>query len=231
MLDSTTRPMKDALLAPLARGPVGRVHPLVVSGLGLVASIGAAVAAWQGAIVLSIALWILGRTLDGLDGVLARTQGRQSDLGGLLDFLFDTIGYVAVPLGIAAAVGTQTTWIVTAVLLGTFYLNAVSLGHVAAVLEKRALGAAASGSPTSTVLPRGLIEGTETVLFFTVALAVPSSAWIVWSVMAAAVVVTVAERTRWIARRLAADTAKDGHPSNENSAEVTDLRPGRRNAA
>ena len=88
MLDSTTRPMKDALLAPLARGPVGRVHPLVVSGLGLVASIGAAVAAWQGAIVLSIALWILGRTLDGLDGVLARTQGRQSDLGGLLDFLF-----------------------------------------------------------------------------------------------------------------------------------------------
>ena len=55
---------------------------------------------------------------------------------------------------------------------------------------------------TSTILPRGLIEGTETIVFFTLALAAPSIAWIVWTAMAVAVVCTVAERTRWIARQL-----------------------------
>ena len=44
-------------------------------------------------------------------------------------------------------------------------------------------------------------------MFFTVALAVPSSAWIVWIVMAAAVVLTVVERTRWISRQLASEDA------------------------
>jgi phosphatidylglycerophosphate synthase len=205
MLDSTLRPLKDSLLAPLARGPLRNVPPIVVSLAALGASLGAAVAAWQGAIVASVALWLLGRALDGLDGVVARVNGRQSDLGGLYDFLFDTIGYAAIPLGLAAGVNTTATWIATAVVLSTFYLNAVSLGHVAAMLEKRSLGAAQTGAATSTILPRGLVEGTETVIFFTVALALPASAWIVWTVMAAAVSITVIERTRWIARRLGTD--------------------------
>ena len=202
MLDSTLRPVKDAVLTPISRGPFAQVHPLAVSAAALGASLGAAVAAWQGAVALSVLLWLAGRVLDGLDGALARATGRQSDLGGLLDFLFDTIGYAAIPLGLALGAGSDTLWIATAVVLATFYLNAVSLGHVAAVLEKRALGAAASGESTTTTMPRGLVEGTETIVFFSLALALPSLAWAVWSVMAVAVVVTVLERTGWIARRL-----------------------------
>ncbi len=208
MFDSTLRPVKDAALSPFAAGPASRLHPLTVSVAGLGVSLAAAVAAWRGAVVLSVALWLLGRLLDGFDGTLARATGRQSDLGGLLDFLFDTVGYLAVPLGLALAVDDRTTWITTAVVLATFYLNAVSLGQVAAVLEKRARGAAASGAPTSTVLPRGLVEGTETIVFFTIALAVPSLAWLVWSAMAVAVVATVVERTWWIRHHLRAGAAK-----------------------
>ena len=81
-------------------------------------------------------------------------SGRSSDIGGLLDFVFDTIGYAAVPLGLAFGIDDRGTWIATAVLLATFYLNAVSLGYVAALLEKRSLGAVAQGQPTSAVLPR-----------------------------------------------------------------------------
>ena len=224
MLDSTLRPVKDTLLAPVANGPLRGVSPFAVSIAALAASIGAAFAAWQGLIVASIGLWLLGRTLDGLDGLLARTHGRQSDLGGLYDFLFDTIGYVAVPIGIAAGVDNRATWIATAIVLGSFYLNAVSLGHVAAVLEKRALGASGSGEPTSTTLPRGLIEGTETIVFFTVALAVPTGAWIVWVVMAAAGGLTVVERTHWVTRRLA-------DLDRPTPSRVTPLPTGRRNAA
>lgn len=202
MLDSTLRPVKDAVFAPLLSGPVARVHPTALSVFGLIASVAAAAAAWRGAIALAVTLWLLGRVFDGLDGAIARSTGRQSDLGGLLDFLFDTVGYLLIPLGIAAGVDDRTTWIATAVVLATFYLNAVSLGHVAAVLEKRSAGRPDDDRVTSTVLPRGLIEGTETIVVFTVALAVPSAAWVVWSVMAIAVVVTVVERTRWIAGRL-----------------------------
>ncbi|MEM1335676.1 MAG: CDP-alcohol phosphatidyltransferase family protein, partial [Actinomycetota bacterium] len=102
MLDSTLRPVKDRLLAPVATGAPVWIHPIAVSAIGLAASLGAAVAAWRGAIVASVGLWLLGRLLDGVDGAIARASGRQSDLGGLLDFLFDTVGYAAVPIGIAA---------------------------------------------------------------------------------------------------------------------------------
>lgn len=218
MLDSTLRPVKDALFAPLASGPLRSVPPIAVSLAALGASLAAAAAAWQGAVVISVVLWLLGRTLDGLDGVVARVNGRQSDLGGIYDFLFDTIGYAAVPIGLAAGVDTRALWIATAVVLATFYINAVSLGHVASNLEKRSLGAAATGEATSTILPRSLIEGSETVLFFAVALAVPASAWIVWTVMAVAVVLTVAERTRWASRTLADVAVAEVHVDSSPKA-------------
>ena len=202
MLDSALRPVKDAALGPIVSGPLARVHPTALSVLGLLSSVGAAAAAWRGSVALAISLWLIGRVLDGLDGAVARSTGRQSDLGGLLDFLFDTVGYALIPLGIAAGVDDRVTWIATAVVLGSFYLNAVSLGHVAAVLEKRGTAAPPHARITSTVLPRGLVEGTETIVFFTLALAFPAIAWTVWMVMAIAVVVTVIERTRWIAGQL-----------------------------
>ena len=200
MLDSTMRPVKDRLLAPVARTPLGRVHPVAITALGLGCSIGAAVAAWQQLTLVAVGLWLAGRVADGLDGLVARSTGRASDVGGLIDFVADTIGYALIPLGIAFGVDDRSTWIITAVLLATFYLNAVSLGSVAALLEKRSLGAAASGQATSTTLPRGLIEGTETIVFFTLALAVPDAAGVIWAVMAVAVVVTALERVRWAAR-------------------------------
>jgi phosphatidylglycerophosphate synthase len=194
MLDSTMRPVKDRLLAPVARTPIGRLHPVAISIVGLAASIAAAVAAWQGIPVLAVVLWLFGRLADGLDGLAARASGRSSDIGGLLDFVFDTIGYAVIPLGLAFGIDDRGTWIATAVLLATFYLNAVTLGYGASLLEKRGL---ASESPTSAVLPRGLVEGTETIVFFTLALAFTSATATIWWVMAAAVMVTAIERVRW----------------------------------
>jgi phosphatidylglycerophosphate synthase len=223
MLDSAMRPVKDRLLAPVARTPIGRLPPVTISVVGLAASIGAALAAWQSIPVLAVALWLFGRVADGLDGAVARASGRSSDIGGLLDFVFDTIGYAVIPLGIAFGIDERGTWIATAVLLATFYLNAVSLGYVAALLEKRghppgssakcepssaeprstahvsAHGRSATerASPTSAVLPRGLVEGTETIVFFTLALAFTAAAATIWWVMAVAVLITALERVRW----------------------------------
>ena len=202
MLDSALRPVKDRLLAPLTKTAIVRVHPAVISVVGLLLSLGAAVAASQRLVVVAVIAWLAGRLADGLDGLAARSSGRESDLGGLLDFTFDTIGYAAIPIGVAFGVDTRAGWIVTAVLLAAFYLNSVSLGYVAALLEKRGLDAATQRRATSAVLPRGLVEGTETIVFFTLALAfIDASPWI-WSVMAALVALTAVERVRWTAKGL-----------------------------
>ena len=193
MLDGPLRPAKDRLLGPLIRGPLGAVPPMALSAVALFAALGAATAAWQQAPAPAVALWLISRVADGLDGAVARHQGVASDRGGLVDMVFDTIGYAVIPLGIAAGLDTQAAWITAAVLLATFYVNAMSWTYVAALLEKRG----STGSVTSITMPRGLVEGTETIVFFTLALAIPAAAVWVWGVMAAAVAVTVVERMWW----------------------------------
>lgn len=202
MLDATLRPVKDRVLSPLVRTPLGNVHPTVLSTIGLALTLGAAVAASQRVAAAAVVLWLLGRVADGLDGLAAREKGRSSDVGGLVDFVFDTIGYASIPIGLAVGIDTRTGWIVTAVLLASFYLNAVSLGHVAALLEKRGRGARMRGESTSATMPRGLVEGTETIVFFSLALALIDTAPVIWSVMATLVVITALERVRWAAGQL-----------------------------
>jgi len=43
-----------------------------------------------------------GVALDKLDGIVARTVGRQTELGRRLDMAFDTFGFVVAPLGSGA---------------------------------------------------------------------------------------------------------------------------------
>ena len=197
MLDGPLRPAKDRLLDPLTRGPLRAVPPMAMSVLALAAALAAAVAAWQQLAAAAVMLWLISRIADGLDGALARHQEVASDAGGLVDIVFDTIGYAAIPLGVAAGVDTRAAWVTVAVLLATFYVNAVSWTYLAALLEKRNAGATALGASTSTVMPRGLVEGTETIVFFAVALAWQDAAIAVLATMAAAVAITVAERMWW----------------------------------
>ena len=147
--------------------------------------------------LLAVSLWLVSRVADGLDGAVARHRGVAGDRGALVDIVFDTIGYAVIPIGIAVGIGSQTAWIIVAVLLATFYVNAVSWTYLAALLEKRHAGAAATGASTSTIMPRGLVEGSETIVFFTVALAWSGGAVGVLAAMAGAVGITVAERLWW----------------------------------
>lgn len=165
---------------------------MLLTAIGLLATLAAAVAAWRGAVTLSVLLWLFGRLCDGIDGVVARLRHRSTEVGAALDITADAIGYAAIPLGIAFAVGTRATWIATAVVLAAFYVNAMSLGYVAAVLERRR--ARQEHELTAVAVPAGIVEGTETIVLFTVALAVPARAAWVWWAMAVLVVLTAGER-------------------------------------
>lgn len=192
MLDHRARPVAQRLLAPIATALPISANALTVIGLliGLLAAIAAGATLWPVALVL----WLLNRLLDGLDGFVARGRGQQSDFGGYLDILADVTIYAALPLGIAVGLDERSAWIAAAVLLATFYMNATSWLFLSALQEKRLQGATASGETTSVTMPTGLIEGTETILFFALMLVVPSLAvWLMW-IMAAGVLLTVIAR-------------------------------------
>lgn len=194
MLDSYLRPLKDRLAEPIARVMPPMVTPTALTGVSLVAGLGAGASASQEYFLVALVLWWLSRIADGLDGPLARLRGTSSDLGGYLDQLADTVVYAAVPLGLAFAIDERTTWIACSVLLATFYLNTVSWAYLSALLEKRRAAQRSGRSPTSITMPSGLVEGAETIVIYTVMLAAPS--WrpeLMW-VMACLVGATVVQR-------------------------------------
>jgi phosphatidylglycerophosphate synthase len=202
MVDKVLREPKELVLRPLVRGPVRRIHPIAMTAVAAVAGIGAALAAAQGAYGAALLLWALNRVLDGLDGTLARVSGRQSDLGAYLDIVADHLVYAAIVLGLAFAAGTADALGAVAVLLASFYINGATWMYLAALLEKRRAGAAARGELTSITMPGGLIEGAETILFYTLFLLLPGALVPLFWLMAALVFITAGQRLLWARRAL-----------------------------
>lgn len=202
MFDDFLRRLKDWWFAPLARALGGGVTPMMVTLAAFVAGVATAWAVVLGANWLALALWILNRTLDGLDGTLARVQGRQSDFGGYVDIVLDFVVYALVPLAMVVAAGDARLAMAGAFLEATFFVNAASWMYLSAILERRDRGAAATGELTTVTMPPGIVAGTETLLLY--------AAFIVWPgwraegfvVMGVLVLVNVLQRLWWGRRHL-----------------------------
>lgn len=202
MLDLRLRPLKERLLEPTAARLARRVSANALTGIALVVTLGAAALAAAGQPVAAVAAWLVGRLLDGLDGPVARHRGAASDFGGYLDMVADTIGYAAVPIGVAVGIDERSAWISVSVLLGAFFINTISWSYLSAVLEKRGAGASATGEMTAITMPPALVEGTETIVLFSLFIAFPR--WSTWlfAVMSALVAVNVVQRVAWARRNL-----------------------------
>jgi phosphatidylglycerophosphate synthase len=202
LLDAPLRTVKDRVLEPVARALGRAVHPNAVSLTAFAVGLGAAWMAYRGSFGAALALWLLNRTLDGLDGVLARVQLRQSDFGAYLDILCDFAIYALIP--VALAVGSATAGALGAALylMASFYVNAASWMYLSAVLERRGRGVAATGERTGVTMPEGLIGGTETIVLYSLFFLVPRFVVPVFTLMTVLVLATVAQRVAWAARRL-----------------------------
>jgi len=194
VFDLRLRHVKERAVSPLVDRMPRAVTPRLLTLTGFILCVAAAAAAWQVWSAIAVACWLACRTLDGLDGAVARHRGTASDLGGYGDVLLDSVGYAMNPLGVAFGADDPTTWTVTAVLIATFYVNSASWLMLSALLEKRAHGTVERGESTSVTMPAGLIEGAETVVIFTVALAVPSIAVWCFGAMAIGVAISVIQR-------------------------------------
>ena len=183
VFDERLRPTKHRVLAPLVDSVV-HVPPVVLTVLGLVLGLVAALAAaltlWWPALLLFAG----NRIADGLDGEVARAGSTATDRGGYDDIVVDTVVYSAIPIGAAAGSDLDHIWIVVSLLLASFYVNTVTWTYLSALFEKRG----SSGSQfTAVAMPVGLVEGTETVVFFALMLAIPSRLDWIMGAMAAAV--------------------------------------------
>lgn len=201
MLDWTLRVVKEQVLAPLA-GTCGHIHPNVVTLASGVLGLVCAYLVSVGETRAALWAWAGNRVLDGLDGVIARRFGKATAFGGYLDILVDFTVYAAVPCGIAAHRNDTDVFFALSLLLSTYFVNAASLFHLSALLERRAQGAAANRELTSVTMPPALIEGTETAVLYFAFIALPHHASTVFVLFAAAVALTTAQRLLWAYRHL-----------------------------
>lgn len=202
MIDKLLREPKEVALTPIALTLPRTIQPLTLTLAALGVGLAAAAAIWQQAYGLGLALWAVNRVLDGLDGTLARVQRRQSDLGGYIDILADTAIYALIPAALVLGRPSTAGWVSLVALLSSFYLNGASWMYLAALLEKRGQGGQVSGELTTITMPSGLIEGAETVLFYTLFLLLPHAAVALFWAMALLVVVTIGQRLVWARRHL-----------------------------
>jgi phosphatidylglycerophosphate synthase len=164
MLDGWTKARIDPLMDGLARHVAGLgISANQVTVAGWIVGLLAAFAIAFGYFVLGLALFLLNRLCDGLDGAVARLKG-PTDLGGYLDIVLDFAIYGAVPIGFILADPSGNA-LAGAVLLVSFYVNGASFLAYSAVAARRGMETSARGSKT-LYFTTGLAEGTETVLFF-----------------------------------------------------------------
>jgi phosphatidylglycerophosphate synthase len=180
MLDAAARKVIDPPLNAAGR----RVAALgigadTVTILGLVIGLFAAILIALGQPLLALVPLLLSRLADGLDGAIARAT-EKTDFGGYLDITSDFLFYGAVPLGFVLS-DPGANGVAGAFLLASFYFNGTSFLGYAILAERHGIKTTAQGVK-SLYFSNGLLEGTETILFFVLICLFPSAfaplAWI-----------------------------------------------------
>jgi phosphatidylglycerophosphate synthase len=160
--------------APVARMARSGITPdaLTWTGFGV-----ALVAAWlvaRGQPLLGIAVWLVSRIIDGVDGLLAREANRTTLYGGYLDITLDMGAYSAMAVGFAASMPElQGRW------------GLVLVGYVLAITTTLALSSLAEradrqlGGNRSLQFTPGLAEAGETTAVYVAIAVLPVCArWI-----------------------------------------------------
>jgi phosphatidylglycerophosphate synthase len=163
MLDRLARRLIDPWLEAPARRIAGfGVSANAVTFAGFVVGIAGCVAIGVGQYLVGLACILANRVADGLDGSVAR-QSRSTDVGGFLDFVLDVIFYGGVPL--AFAIAQPAAVLPASFLIYSFMGTTGSFLAYAVISAKRGM-TSDHGGRKSFFYSAGLMEGTETVIFF-----------------------------------------------------------------
>lgn len=193
MLDATLRPVFDPPLNAAGAGLARRgISADTVTAAGLVTGLLCAFAVamqWYGT---ALVLLLLNRVLDGLDGAVARATA-PTDSGGYFDIVVDYVFYAGVPLAFAVADPARNA-LPAAALLAGFCLTATGFLAFAIIAAKRGLESDAQGRK-SFFYSTGLVEGSETIIFFVLMMLLPDWFPYIAGLFAVLCVVTAVQRT------------------------------------
>lgn len=164
MLDGAAKRMIDPALTALGNALAARgVGANAVTIAGFLLAVAAALSIWAQWFLTGLAIILLSRLCDGLDGAVARAT-RKTDFGGYLDIVLDFGFYGIMPLAFALA-DPGANAVAAAVLLLSFYVNGASFLAFATLAQKRGLDGEARG-PKSFFFSTGLAEAGETLAAF-----------------------------------------------------------------
>ena len=139
-----------------------RANQVTLIGLGLGLLAAGLIGLGQSTCLALIPL-LASRVADGLDGAVARAS-KITDFGGYLDIVCDFIFYGAIAFAFVLRDPTANG-IAGAFLLMSFYANGASFLSFAILAAKRGLKTETRGVK-SLYFTAGLLEGTETIVFF-----------------------------------------------------------------
>jgi phosphatidylglycerophosphate synthase len=163
MFDARLRPLIDPPLNAMGRALARRgIGANAVTLAGLVPALAASFAIAHHHYLAGLAIILLNRLLDGLDGAVARASGL-TDFGGYLDTLADYVFYVAVPVGFGLA-ATENT-VAAMLLIASFTLTCASFLVFAAIAARRGEESTKHGVK-SFFYSTGVAEGAETIAVF-----------------------------------------------------------------
>ncbi|WP_163270387.1 CDP-alcohol phosphatidyltransferase family protein [Chelativorans alearense] len=185
------RRLEPVLAALAARLAAVGVSPNAATALSLMAGLSAGAAIATGHFWTGLALIILSRLGDGLDGALARIRG-STDFGGYIDIVFDFAYYGIIPLGFVLY-DPGANGVAGAFLLFAFYVNGASFLAYAVLAEKRRMKTLERGEK-SFFFTTGLAEAGETLIAFALACLFPRWFPLIAYVFAAITLYTAAAR-------------------------------------
>jgi phosphatidylglycerophosphate synthase len=154
------KPGLDRAAALLVRAGVGAD---AITWAGFAIGVGAALAIAQRQFELGLALLLVSRLADGLDGAVARLTV-PTDRGAFLDITLDFLFYASIPLAFAFA-DPDANALAAAVLLAAFVGTGSGFLAYAVMAERRQLASKTFPSKGIFYLG-GLTEATETIACF-----------------------------------------------------------------
>ncbi|WP_010586769.1 CDP-alcohol phosphatidyltransferase family protein [Schlesneria paludicola] len=171
MLDRPVRrlidPWLDLLAGMLA---AARIPADAITVIGFVLGMLGCLAIASNQPLVGLGLILANRLADGLDGMVARRNG-SSDVGGFLDFVLDILFYGGVPFSFAVA--DPALLLPACFLIYSFMGTTGSFLTYAVISAKRGVTSDAE-KKKSFFYSIGLMEGTETVIFFVLFCVLPT---------------------------------------------------------
>ena len=162
MLDAAIRPHIDKPLAAAARYAIAYgLTANAATALGFALGMAAAALVTAQLYWAGLAVLLLSRMLDGLDGAIAR-QTKLTDLGGYLDITLDFIFYAAMVFAFALADPARNA-LAAAFLTTSFMAPAATFLAYAIFAQKHGITTDIRGAKSLYYLG-GLTEGFETIL-------------------------------------------------------------------